>query len=218
MIFAMVFWFCVYRKAFAAKDRFIFTDRFMKSLTLKLAALLMVYIYIVGIAGLDVHSCRASGKDYVVAAITGVAGLDCEDIHPESHGHHCTHGQDSNHENHCTHGQRVCECEVEVNNCCSNTYHALTISGSGDGQRIAINHFPAPRFHSHPLLPVLQRLPFGIHRYAERKRAVDRSSHRRLRFPGQTVFRFPHLIESIRLPGLTSPPLLGVGTFQPVTF
>ena len=54
----------------------------MKSLTLKLAALLMVYIYIVGIAGLDVHSCRASGKDYVVAAITGVAGLGCEDIHP----------------------------------------------------------------------------------------------------------------------------------------
>lgn len=144
MIFAMVSWFCVYRKTFAAKDRFIFTDRFMKSLTLKLAALLMVYIYIVGIAGLDVHSCRASGKDYVVAAITGVAGLDCEDIHPESHGHHCTHGQDSNHEHHCTHGQRVCECEVEVNDCCSNTYHALTISGSGDGQRIAINHFHAP--------------------------------------------------------------------------
>ena len=104
----------------------------MKSFMSKLTAVLMVCAYVVGIAGLDVHSCRASGKDYVVAAITGVAGLDCEDIHPESHGHHCTHGQ------------RVCECEVEVNDCCSNTYHALTISGSGDGQRISITHFHVP--------------------------------------------------------------------------
>lgn len=63
----------------------------------KLTAVLMVCAYVVGIAGLDVHSCKASGKDYVVAAISGVNGLECEDIHPESHGHHCHHGQECRH-------------------------------------------------------------------------------------------------------------------------
>ena len=116
----------------------------MKSLMLKLTALLMVCTYITGIAGLDVHSCRASGKDYVVAAISGMTGLECEDIHPESHGHHCLHGH---HDHHCLHylpHDNDNHEKVDNNHCCSNTYHPLTLSGSADSQPLHVNYFPSP--------------------------------------------------------------------------
>ena len=122
----------------------------MKSFMTKLTAVLMVCAYVVGIAGLDVHSCKASGKDYVVAAISGVNGLECEDIHPESHGHHCHHGQECHHLcEYLPHSNETHE-KIDENDCCSNTYHALTVSGSGDGQRSGLNHFPitlTPHLH-----------------------------------------------------------------------
>lgn len=122
----------------------------MKSFMSKLTAVLMVCAYVVGIAGLDVHSCKASGKDYVVAAISGVNGLECEDIHPESHGHHCHHGQECRHLcEYLPHSNESHE-KIDENDCCSNTYHALTVSGSGDDQRSGLNHFPitlTPHLH-----------------------------------------------------------------------
>ena len=122
----------------------------MKSFMSKLTAVLMVCAYVVGIAGLDVHSCKASGKDYVVAAISGVKGLECEDIHPESHGHHCHHGQECRHLcEYLPHSNESHE-KIDENDCCSNTYHALTVSGPGADQRSGLNHFPfiiTPHLH-----------------------------------------------------------------------
>lgn len=135
MIFAMLNWFCY---------------DIMKSFMTKLTAVLMVCAYLVGIAGLDVHSCKASGKDYVVAAISGMSGLECEDIHPDSHGHHCHHGHGCAHLcEYLPHSNEFHE-KVDKNDCCSNTYHALTISGSGDGQRTGLHYFPiklSPHLH-----------------------------------------------------------------------
>lgn len=94
------------------------TYEHMKSLTIKLTAVLMVCIYIVGIAGLDVHSCHHS--------------------HECHHGHHYLPHSNEGHE------------KINKNDCCSNTYHALELSGSGDGHRLVLNCFPvALSQHTH---------------------------------------------------------------------
>lgn len=118
------------------------TYEHMKSLTIKLTAALMICIYITGIAGLDVHSCKASGKDYVVAGISGITGLECEDIHPDSQCHHCHHANGCQHEHHYLPHSNEGHEKIDKNDCCSNTYHALELSGSGDWHRLVLNCFP----------------------------------------------------------------------------
>ncbi|MGN0190928.1 MAG: hypothetical protein ACI39U_04665 [Candidatus Cryptobacteroides sp.] len=117
---------------------------------MKLTAVLMLCAYIAGVSGFDVHSCRASGKDYVVAAISGMTGLECEDIHPDSQGHHCHHSHGCHSRCNCLPHSNEGHEKVDENNCCSNTYHALTLSGSGDVQRPGLVCFPvllSPHIH-----------------------------------------------------------------------
>lgn len=93
----------------------------MKKILIKVAAVMALVWYSLGIIGFDVHTCNASGRSFIA---TFVEGISCEDIHP---GHGCGH------EHHdCTCGHHHSE-ETVVSypqHCCTDDYQALAITGS----------------------------------------------------------------------------------------
>lgn len=93
----------------------------MKKILIKVAAVMALIWYSLGIIGFDVHTCNASGRSFIA---TFVEGISCEDIHP---GHGCGH------EHHdCTCGHHHSE-ETVVSypqHCCTDDYQALAITGS----------------------------------------------------------------------------------------
>lgn len=70
----------------------------MRTLVMKYVAAIMAIWYLVGVIGLDVHSCSATGDVFVHSALRGVT---CEDVHP---GHDCNdHGSCCGHPSSCCH-------------------------------------------------------------------------------------------------------------------
>lgn len=110
----------------------------------------MLGIYLLGIVGLDVHSCLSSGKSFVVSLW---GGIECSDIHPESdcaslccsHCHHaapqaaCTSHETAGHCPHCaekaatTSGNEAgsaCTHSAVSDDCCSDSCHYLALTGA----------------------------------------------------------------------------------------
>ena len=83
----------------------------------------MLGVYLLGIVGLDVHSCLSSGKSFVVSLW---GGIECSDIHPESDCaslccSHCHHAAP----------QTACANESAVSDdCCSDSCHYLALTGA----------------------------------------------------------------------------------------
>lgn len=72
-----------------------------RKLIFRILTAMLAAMYLVSLAGLDVHSCLRSGKTYVVFLSRS---LDCGEIHPDHRcGHDCSHGHGS-----------CCECAEHV--------------------------------------------------------------------------------------------------------
>lgn len=93
----------------------------MKMIFIKIAAVMALVWYSLGIIGFDVHTCNASGRSFIA---TFVKGTSCEDIHPDhgcGHEHHdCTCGHHHSEETVVSYPQH----------CCTDDYQALAITGS----------------------------------------------------------------------------------------
>lgn len=93
----------------------------MKKILIKVAAVMALVWYSLGIIGFDVHTCNASGRSFIA---TFVKGTSCEDIHPDhgcGHEHHdCTCGHHHSEETVVSYPQH----------CCTDDYQALAITGS----------------------------------------------------------------------------------------
>ena len=101
----------------------------------------MLGVYLLGIVGLDVHSCLSSGKSFVVSLW---GGIECSDIHPESDCaslccSHCHHAAPktacASHENagHCPHCVQEVSCPNDSalsDDCCSDSCHYLALTGA----------------------------------------------------------------------------------------
>lgn len=137
----------------------------MQTIRMKIAAVLVLCAYLTGVAGLDLHSCRASGRSYVILALSGIDGLYCSHIHPGScascneaghekgpygsghdteHGRHdskegqyCSHNNDSRH-----HGIHDTENGCSCCSCCSDTFYSLKIAGTDGNHRSPLAYFP----------------------------------------------------------------------------
>lgn len=82
----------------------------------------MLGVYLLGIVGLDVHSCLSSGKSFVVSLW---GGIECSDIHPESDCaslccSHCHHAE----------GKTACDHSAVSDDCCSDSCHYLALTGA----------------------------------------------------------------------------------------
>ena len=104
----------------------------MKNVIIRILSLLVILCYSLSIIGFDVHTCKGSGRSFVVAFFEG---MSCEDIHPE---HECDHVSccADHHDDHsscaCGHEESHGAGEVSVyeSSCCSNDYHALQLTGT----------------------------------------------------------------------------------------
>ena len=87
----------------------------MKNVIIRIMSLLVILCYSLSIIGFDVHTCKGSGRSFVVAFFEG---MNCEDIHPEhdcsDHGTCCRH-----HESSC------CGDHEEDDDCCTNEIEVL---------------------------------------------------------------------------------------------
>lgn len=104
----------------------------MKSLVMKITALLLAVWYCMSIIGFDVHTCTGSGRTYVT---TVVKGMTCMDIHPE---HSCDHHSCCGSARHATEHHHDCsgtggECHcltVKAESCCSDDFQVLLLTGN----------------------------------------------------------------------------------------
>ena len=93
----------------------------MKKILIKVAAVMALVWYSLGIIGFDVHTCNASGRSFIA---TFVEGTSCEDIHP---GHGCGH---EHHDCTCRHHHSEETVVSYPQHCCTDDYQALAITGS----------------------------------------------------------------------------------------
>lgn len=143
----------------------------MQTIRVKIAAVLVLCAYLTGVAGLDLHSCRASGRSYVILALSGIDGLYCNHIHPGScdscnscascndaghekepdesghktgHGRHdMKQGQDCSHSHDSQHqGIQDTENGCSCCGCCSDTFYSLKIAGTDGNHRSPLVYFP----------------------------------------------------------------------------
>ncbi len=105
----------------------------MKTVIIKILAILLTVWYSMSIIGFDVHTCSGSGRSFVV---TFVEGLTCEDIHPEHSCDRtscCTHSHDnccSGHAENCPEPVSGSGMTIAAKSCCSNDYQVLTLTGT----------------------------------------------------------------------------------------
>jgi len=99
---------------------FVFLRIRMRTMVMKISALLLVIWYCMSIIGFDVHTCRESGRSFVTSSILGT---ECEDIHPEHHHDHCC----SDCGNHASSSEVDC---VSPEDCCTDDIQVLVLTGS----------------------------------------------------------------------------------------
>lgn len=80
-------------------------------------------MYLLAVAGFDVHVCRDNGRIYIEPLY---AGISCEDIHPSSPCHH--------------HGHECCEDEED---CCTDEIAVLSITGDGSDCAVSVPQSPS---------------------------------------------------------------------------
>lgn len=137
----------------------------MQTIRVKIAAVMVLCAYLTGVAGLDLHSCRASGRSYVILALSGIDGLCCNHIHPDSctpchdagrekeadkSGHNTEHGRhDMRQGQNCSHshdsrnpGIHNSENGCSCCDCCSDTFYSLKIAGTDGNHRSLLACFP----------------------------------------------------------------------------
>ena len=143
----------------------------MRTMLVKYASVLLVLWYSLSIIGFDVHSCRSTGEVFVASLAVGAT---CEDIHPEhscsAHGGCCQHHKGAD----CCYGlhasENTCDnggCHVEKEECCSNEFKFLQITGenisenerSDNGNAHYYQHIFDVDLAMESAMPVLQR-PF----------------------------------------------------------
>lgn len=116
----------------------------MGKMFVKYASVLLVLWYSLSIIGFDVHSCRTTGEVFVASL---AAGVTCEDIHPEhsckAHGGCCQHHNETD----CCDGRNASEntcdnggCHVEKEECCSNEFQFLQITGVNVSENVYSDH------------------------------------------------------------------------------
>ena len=88
-----------------------------KTLINSILSAAMMLLYVLSLAGLDVHHCNRSGETFVVFL---AKSLDCNDIHPDHHHHH-------------HHGSEECSC-----NCCHD--EAFMVTGASDCPKVKACH------------------------------------------------------------------------------
>ncbi len=84
-------------------------NRFIKTLSQGLMAVLLIMWYTLSVTGLDIHHDHEHGKTYVAACIFGIS---CDRIHPHSHCHDGEGG--------------IC---MEDEECCSDEFHLILSQG-----------------------------------------------------------------------------------------
>ena len=111
----------------------------MKSLMMKISAVLLVLWYCLSIIGFDVHSCTVTGSTFVNSVLSGV---ECEDVHPKHdcccHGSCCSSG--------CNHDHNTPAKEnVSKKECCTNEIEVLdsevVVSVEDDGFDLSVANF-----------------------------------------------------------------------------
>lgn len=115
---------------------------YMKTIVMKISAVLLVVWYCMSIIGFDVHTCKGTGRSFVATFIEGTA---CSDIHPE---HHCCSGSCAHHhETSCCHkdvktaccssGHQDSKSGIDTDECCTDDYQVIQLSGCrADDDRI----------------------------------------------------------------------------------
>ncbi|MGM9735762.1 MAG: hypothetical protein ACI3ZL_05060 [Candidatus Cryptobacteroides sp.] len=95
---------------------------------IKVSAFLLVLWYCFSVMGFDVHTCSLSDSQFVS---TFIEGFGCEDIHPGHDCEHCSHHHDASCTD-CGHGHPGNHSDglFSENDCCSNQYYLLWITGS----------------------------------------------------------------------------------------
>ncbi len=100
----------------------------IKGIILQAVSALMLGVYLLGIVGVDIHSCQSSGKNFVVSLW---GGIDCCDIHPEAdcaslcctHCHHAGNAVCGEH----THTDKAGNSLTD--DCCTDDCHYLSLTG-----------------------------------------------------------------------------------------
>ena len=103
------------------RHNFLSLQVVMKMIFIKVASVMALVWYSLGIIGFDVHKCNASGRSFIA---TFVEGISCEDIHPD---HGCGHEY---HGCNCAHHHSGDTAVGSSDHCCTDDYQALTITGS----------------------------------------------------------------------------------------
>ena len=98
---------------------FVFLRIRMKTVVMKISAIMLVVWYCMSIIGFDVHTCRESGRSFVTSSILGT---ECEDIHPDHHHDHCCSGCEN-------HSSSSDDC-VSPEDCCTDDIQVLALTGS----------------------------------------------------------------------------------------
>lgn len=111
----------MYYKFFQIRMFFVHLRLMMRSLPIKICAVMLAIWYMMSIIGFGVHTCMGDQRSFVT---TFISGMTCEDVHPE---HHC-HGDGECHD--CGHGQRSADLSFDSQPCCSDDFVVLTITGT----------------------------------------------------------------------------------------
>lgn len=107
----------------------------IKRVIISLISLTLVVFYVLGIGGINVHTCSHTGERYMTLLIEGIS---CDEVHPEHHHHHghcscedcceiCSHD--------CAEcGCEDCDCEdgCDDDGCCTNDSIQLFLTGDSD--------------------------------------------------------------------------------------
>lgn len=114
------------------------TDMKVKTGLIRVFTALLLGIYVLGIAGFDIHSCLASGKSFVVPLWDGE--LSCREIHPADFcadgdccgncGHGCCAGEDGRTDRNDTRSDGSAHQSGLSERCCSDAFHYLELTGS----------------------------------------------------------------------------------------
>ena len=103
------------------RHKFVSLQAMVKTVLIRIAALLVLIWYSLGIIGFDVHTCDISGRSFIAVFVEGTT---CQDIHPE---HGCCH---DHHECSCCHDEEDAFCLDTQDKCCTDEYQMLSVTGT----------------------------------------------------------------------------------------
>lgn len=103
----------------------------IRKVIITLISLTLVVFYVLGIGGVNVHSCSHTGERYLTLLIEGIS---CDEIHPDHHHHHGHCSCEDSCEC-CCQEHEDCDCCDDCDDedgCCTNDSIQLFLTGDSD--------------------------------------------------------------------------------------